>query len=58
MLARVTASKGWRGLAAGLLPRLLWVSLGGVIFFGVYEHKSTRSPASLGAGARTADQLE
>ena len=37
VLARVTASKGWRGLAAGLLPRLLWVSLGGVIFFGVYE---------------------
>ena len=34
MLARVAASEGWLGLAAGLLPR---VSLGGVIFFGVYE---------------------
>jgi len=38
VLARVAASEGWQGLAAGLLPRLLWVSLGGVIFFGVYEH--------------------
>ena len=37
-LAVLAASEGWRGLAAGLLPRLLWVSLGGVIFFGVYEH--------------------
>lgn len=37
VLARVAASEGWRGLAAGLLPRLLWISLGGVIFFGVYE---------------------
>ena len=26
VLARVAASEGWRGLAAGLLPRLLWVS--------------------------------
>ena len=38
VLARVRASKGWRDLAARLLPRLLWVSLGGVIFFGVYKH--------------------
>jgi len=54
VLARVAASEGWRGLAAGLLPRLLWVSLGGVIFFGVYEHTLaglTRSRAG------TADQL-
>jgi len=32
------SEQGVAGLAAGLLPRLLWVSLGGVIFFGVYEH--------------------
>ena len=29
--------KGIKGLFAGLIPRTLWMSIGGAVFFGVYE---------------------
>ncbi len=34
----VVAEQGgsWRGLFAGALPRLLWISAGGFVFFGAY----------------------
>ena len=28
---------GIKGLFAGLIPRTLWMSIGGAVFFGVYE---------------------
>ena len=29
--------KGIKGLFAGLIPRTLWMSIGGAVFFGIYE---------------------
>ena len=29
--------KGVKGLFAGIIPRTLWISIGGAVFFGVYE---------------------
>ena len=29
--------KGVKGLFAGVTPRTIWISVGGAIFFGVYE---------------------
>ena len=37
VLARVVREEGWRGLTAGMAPRLVWIALGSVIFFGAYE---------------------
>ncbi|XP_071446224.1 mitochondrial S-adenosylmethionine carrier protein [Hetaerina americana] len=37
VLKEVYASQGIKGLFAGVLPRILWISLGGAIFFGVNE---------------------
>lgn len=37
VLRQVAAEKGVQGLFAGVVPRVLWISLGGAIFLGVYE---------------------
>ncbi|GIX70597.1 s-adenosylmethionine mitochondrial carrier protein [Caerostris extrusa] len=29
--------KGLSGLFSGVCPRILWISMGGAIFFGIYE---------------------
>ena len=29
--------EGYRALLSGLVPRVVWIALGGLIFFGVYE---------------------
>ena len=33
----VFKEKGVKGLFAGVIPRTLWMSIGGALFFGVYE---------------------
>ncbi|XP_013785216.1 S-adenosylmethionine mitochondrial carrier protein-like isoform X2 [Limulus polyphemus] len=37
VLRDVWREKGLRGLFAGAVPRIMWISVGGAIFFGVYE---------------------
>ncbi|XP_072761960.1 S-adenosylmethionine mitochondrial carrier protein homolog isoform X2 [Anoplolepis gracilipes] len=37
VLHEIYIENGFRGLFAGLGPRLMWITLGGFIFFGVYE---------------------
>ncbi|XP_012540266.1 S-adenosylmethionine mitochondrial carrier protein homolog [Monomorium pharaonis] len=37
VLHEVYLQKGFRGLFAGFAPRVMWITLGGFIFFGVYE---------------------
>lgn len=37
VLHGVYLENGFRGLFAGLGPRVMWITLGGFIFFGVYE---------------------
>uniref|UniRef100_A0A7S0BKN0 S-adenosylmethionine transporter n=1 Tax=Rhodosorus marinus TaxID=101924 RepID=A0A7S0BKN0_9RHOD len=37
-LRSVAEKEGVRGLFAGVLPRTIWISLGGFIFFGGYEY--------------------
>ena len=29
--------EGYRALLSGLIPRVVWIAVGGLIFFGVYE---------------------
>lgn len=36
-MKRVAAEEGPRALLSGLGPRVLWISIGGSIFLGVYE---------------------
>jgi solute carrier family 25 S-adenosylmethionine transporter 26 len=33
----VFAERGVKGLFAGVVPRVMWITIGGGIFFGVYE---------------------
>ncbi|XP_066967874.1 mitochondrial S-adenosylmethionine carrier protein [Macrobrachium rosenbergii] len=33
----VYAQQGFSGLFAGVIPRTMWISVGGAVFFGVYE---------------------
>ena len=33
----VAQEYGVRGLFAGVTPRVTWISIGGAVFFGVYE---------------------
>ena len=33
----VVQESGVRGLFAGVAPRIIWISVGGAVFFGVYE---------------------
>jgi len=37
MIKFVMAEKGVSGLFAGVSPRVTWISIGGAVFFGVYE---------------------
>ncbi|XP_059468474.1 S-adenosylmethionine mitochondrial carrier protein homolog [Neocloeon triangulifer] len=37
VLKQVHSEKGIQGLFAGLVPRVMWISIGGAVFFGVYE---------------------
>ena len=41
MLLLVAREKGVRGLFAGVVPRVTWISIGGAVFFGVYEKAKT-----------------
>ena len=41
----VVQERGVRGLFAGVTPRVTWISIGGAVFFGVYE-KAKRSLGS------------
>ncbi|XP_071837250.1 mitochondrial S-adenosylmethionine carrier protein-like isoform X1 [Apostichopus japonicus] len=36
-LVEVFRQEGFRGLFAGVLPRVMWISIGGAIFLGAYE---------------------
>ena len=38
VLRTIYKQEGLVGLFAGVLPRTVWVAVGGIIFFGVYEH--------------------
>jgi solute carrier family 25 S-adenosylmethionine transporter 26 len=33
----VYRERGVKGLFAGVVPRVMWITIGGGIFFGVYE---------------------
>jgi solute carrier family 25 S-adenosylmethionine transporter 26 len=37
MLISIYREKGIRGLFAGFIPRTLWITLGGAVFFGAYQ---------------------
>ncbi|KAK3775548.1 hypothetical protein RRG08_048184 [Elysia crispata] len=37
VLKQVASEKGLQGLFAGIVPRVMWISIGGAIFLGVYE---------------------
>lgn len=36
-LQSVYAKEGVKGLFAGVTPRVMWISIGGAVFFGMYE---------------------
>lgn len=36
-LAKIGREEGMKGLFAGVVPRVIWISLGGAVFFGAYE---------------------
>ncbi|CAL4059837.1 unnamed protein product, partial [Meganyctiphanes norvegica] len=36
-LSIVHSTNGLKGLFAGVVPRTMWISIGGAVFFGVYE---------------------
>jgi solute carrier family 25 S-adenosylmethionine transporter 26 len=36
-MRRIVAEEGSRALFSGLGPRVMWISIGGSIFLGVYE---------------------
>ena len=36
-LRAVLRQRGWRGLAAGIVPRVAWISVGGAVFLGGYD---------------------
>jgi len=37
VLADIYRTKGYRGVYAGFWPRVIWMALGGFVFFGAYE---------------------
>jgi solute carrier family 25 S-adenosylmethionine transporter 26 len=37
MAAAIWNEKGVRGFGAGIVPRVMWISIGGSIFLGVYD---------------------
>jgi len=36
-LRKIAAEEGWRALFLGITPRVMWISIGGFVFFGAYE---------------------
>lgn len=55
-LQRICAEEGAARLFAGAVPRMLWISLGGAIFFGTFEEARRRlSSSEGGAGAGRRD---
>jgi solute carrier family 25 S-adenosylmethionine transporter 26 len=38
----IHAEEGWRALFSGVQPRVFWISLGGLVFFGAYEEGKRR----------------
>ena len=34
---RIVREEGWRVLLSGIEPRVMWISIGGFVFFGAYE---------------------
>lgn len=36
-LAKINAEEGWRALFNGLQPRVMWIGIGGFVYFGAYE---------------------
>jgi solute carrier family 25 S-adenosylmethionine transporter 26 len=37
VLRHVYATEGVRTLFSGIVPRVIWISMGGAVFFGAYE---------------------
>jgi solute carrier family 25 (mitochondrial S-adenosylmethionine transporter), member 26 len=37
MVRMIYTEKGIKGFAAGIGPRIMWISIGGSIFLGVYD---------------------
>lgn len=37
VLYRIYKEGGIRGLFAGFIPRIMWITIGGAIFFGCYD---------------------
>lgn len=51
-LRRIAAEEGVGALFSGLRPRVVWISVGGTIFFGTYEEAKRRLPLQTnGSGA-------
>ena len=50
-LKTVKEEKGLRGLFAGVVPRTLWISIGGFVFFGVYEKMKIVATSSISSNA-------
>lgn len=45
-MKRIAAEEGPRALLSGIGPRVMWISIGGSIFLGVYE-KALKTCAQL-----------
>jgi len=50
-LLTVKEEKGLKGLFAGVVPRTLWISIGGFVFFGVYEKMKIVTTSSISSNA-------
>lgn len=37
ILCRIFSQSGFRGIFAGFVPRVLWITIGGAVFFGSYD---------------------
>ncbi|XP_055711782.1 S-adenosylmethionine mitochondrial carrier protein homolog [Phlebotomus papatasi] len=46
VLRNIYAREGISGLFSGFIPRVMWISIGGTIFFGVYDFVSSTISAS------------
>jgi solute carrier family 25 S-adenosylmethionine transporter 26 len=45
---RVIQEEGWRTLLKGIEPRVMWISIGGFVFFGAYEEFRSLSMSMIG----------
>uniref|UniRef100_A0A7G3AYV5 Putative s-adenosylmethionine carrier n=1 Tax=Lutzomyia longipalpis TaxID=7200 RepID=A0A7G3AYV5_LUTLO len=46
VLRRIYIKEGFSGLCAGFIPRVMWISIGGTIFFGMYDLVTSTISAS------------